>query len=153
MSSAHHRTAMVEAAIANNPAFSLSRVDLDRSGPSYTSGTLALLHQAFPGAELFFLMGGDSLAELHTWHDPAGVVRYAHLAVMDRSGWEVDLERLERVVPGIRDRLLRLDVPRLDISSSDLRRRVREGLPIRYLVPSAVDDYIRGHRLLTGEVE
>jgi len=152
-SSAHHRTAMVEAAIASNPAFSLSRVDLDRSGPSYTAGTLALLHQAFPGAELFFLMGGDSLAELHTWHNPAGVVRQARLVVMHRSGWEVDLARLEQVLPGIGERLLWLDVPRLDISSTDLRRRVRQGLPIRYLVPPGVDDYIRTHRLHIGEDE
>jgi nicotinate-nucleotide adenylyltransferase len=112
-----------------------------------------LLRDVFLGAELFFLMGGDSLAELHTWHDPAGVVRHARLAVMPRSGWEADLARLEHVVPGIGKRLLWLDVPRLDISSTDLRRRVRQGLPIRYLVPSAVDDYIRAHRLLTGEVE
>ena len=151
MSSARHRAAMVEAAIAGNPAFLLSRVDLDRSGPSYTVGMLARLRQAFPGAELFFLMGGDSLAELHTWYDPAGIARHAHLAVMHRSGWEVDLAMLEQVVPRIGERLLWLDVPRLDISSTDLRRRVGLGLPLRYLVPPAVDDYIRDHRLHMGE--
>ena len=153
IAAAHHRAAMVEAAIADNPAFVLSRVDLDRPGPNYTVGTLALLQQAYPKAELFFLMGGDSLAELHTWHDAAGIVRQAHLAVMNRPGWEADLETLERAVPGIRERLTWLDVPHLDISSTDLRRRARQGLPLRYLVPPPVEDYTRKHRLHTGEPE
>lgn len=144
---AHHRAAMVQAAIADNPAFSLSRVDLDRPGPHYTVEMLALLRRQDPEGEWFFLMGGDSLAEFLAWRDPAGIVREARLAVMARSGWEADLEALERAVPGIQERLVWLDVPRLDISASDLRRRVRQGLPLRYLVPPAVEDYIRRHHL------
>jgi len=151
ISPVHHRVAMVEAAIADNPAFALSRADLDRPGPNYTVRTLALLQQEFPEAELFFLIGGDSLSELHAWRDPAGIVQRARLAVMRRPGWEVDLETLERAVPGIRERLHWLDVPMLDISSTDLRRRVHDGLPIRYLVPPAVEEYIREHRLHAGE--
>ena len=153
MSSAHHRAAMVETAIADNPAFALSRVDLDRPGPDYTVGMLALLQQGFPEAELFFLIGGDSLAELHTWHDPASILRQARLAVMQRSGWEADLEMLERAVPGVRERLLWLDAPRLNISSTDLRRRLSLGLPIRYLVPPPVEAYIRTHFLHAGVSE
>ena len=126
---AHHRVAMVEAAIADNPAFALSRVDLDRPGPHYTVGMLALLRQEYPQAELFFLMGGDSLAQFLTWRDPAGVARQARLAVKRRPGRTSDLERLEHVVPGIRERLVWLDAPCLDVASSDLRRRVRAGLP------------------------
>jgi len=144
---AHHRAAMVQAAIADNPAFSLSRVDLDRPGPHYTVEMLALLRRQDPEGEWFFLMGGDSLAEFLAWRDPAGIVREARLAVMARSGWEADLEALERAVPGIQERLVWLDMPRLDISASDLRRRVRQGLPLRYLVPPAVEDYIRRHHL------
>ena len=147
---AHHRVAMVEAAIADNPAFLLSRVDLDRTGPHYTVETLALLQQEYPGAELYFLMGGDSLAEFLTWRDPAGIVRQARLGVMRRPGYEPDLAALERMVPGIRERLVWLDVPRLDISASDLRRRVREGLPLRYLVPPTVEAYIRRQHLYEG---
>ena len=143
----HHRLAMVEAAIADNPAFALSRVDLDRPGPHYTVEMLALLRQEYPGAELFFLMGGDSLAEFPGWRDPAGIVRQARLAVMPRAGYEPDLEMLEQAVPGLRERLVRLDAPYLDIAASDLRRHVREGLPLRYLVPPPVEDYIREFHL------
>jgi len=144
---AHHRVAMVEAAIADNRAFALSRVDLDRAGPHYTVEMLALLRREYSEAELFFLMGGDSLAEFLTWRDPAGIVRQARLAVMQRPGWEADLEMLERAVPGVRERLVWLDVPYLHVAASDLRRRIREGLPLRYLVPPPVEAYIREHRL------
>ena len=142
-----HRAAMVTAAIADNPAFVLSRVDLDRPGPHYTVDMLALLRGMFSGAEFYFLMGGDSLAEFLTWRDPAGIIRQAILAVMERPGWTADLKSLEREVPGIRERLVWLDAPRLDLSATDLRRRVREGLPVRYLVPPAVEAYIREHHL------
>jgi nicotinate-nucleotide adenylyltransferase len=144
---AHHRVAMVEAAIADNPAFALSRVDLDRPGPHYTVDMLALLQREYPGAELFFLMGGDSLAQFLAWCDPASIVRQARLAVMRRSGHEPDLAALERAAPGLRERLLWLGAPYLDVASSDLRRRARDGLPLRYLVPPAVEAYIREHCL------
>ncbi len=144
---AHHRVAMVEAAIADNPAFTLSRVDLDRAGPHYTVETLALLRQEHPEAELFFLMGGDSLADLFAWRDPASIVRQARLVVMRRPGYEPDLDALERAIPGLRERLVWLDAPCLGLAASDLRRRVREGLPLRYLVPPPVEAYVRQHRL------
>jgi nicotinate-nucleotide adenylyltransferase len=143
----HHRAAMVEMAIADNPACVLSRVDLDRPGPHYTVEMLALLQQECPEAELFFLVGGDSLAQFLTWRDPAGIVRMARLAVMPRPGHEPDLVSLEQVLPSLRERLVWLDAPALDIAASDLRRRVREGLPIRYLVPPPVEAYICEHRL------
>ncbi len=153
ITSAHHRVAMVEAAIADHSAFALSRVDLDRAGPHYTVETLALLRQEYPAgrdypaAELFFLIGEDSLAQFPTWRDPANIVRQARLAVMPRPGYEPDLEMLERAVPGLRERLVWLDAPCLDIAASDMRRRAREGLPLRYLVPPPVEVYIREHRL------
>ncbi|MBU0704262.1 MAG: nicotinate-nucleotide adenylyltransferase [Chloroflexi bacterium] len=145
--SAHHRVAMVEAAIADNPAFAVSHADLDRPVPHYTVGMLALLRQEHPEAELFFLMGGDSLADFLAWRDPASIVRQARLAVMRRPGYEPDLAALERAVPGLRERLVWLDAPHLDIAASDLRRRAREGLPLRYLVPPMVEAYVRQHRL------
>jgi len=147
---AHHRVAMVEAAIADNSAFVLSRIDLDRPGPHYTVGMLALLRREYPEAALFFLVGEDSLAQFLTWRDPAGIVRQARLAVMQRSGYEPDLEMLEQAVQGIRERMVWLDAPYLDIAASDLRRRVREGLPLRYLVPPPVEAYILRHRLYEG---
>lgn len=144
---ASHRVAMVELAIADNPAFTLCRVDVDRPGPHYTVGTLALLRQEYPKAELFLLMGGDSLAQLLTWRDPAGIVRQAYLAVMPRPGCEPDLEALERAVPGIQERLIWLASPHFDVAASDLRWRARERLPLRYLVPPPVEVYVREHHL------
>jgi nicotinate-nucleotide adenylyltransferase len=147
-----HRVAMVKAAIADNSAFAVSRVDLDRPGPHYTVEMLALLRQEYPEAELFFLLGGDSLAQFLTWRDPAGIVQQARLAVMQRPGYASDLERLEQAVPGIRERLVWLDAPHLDIASSELRRRAHEGSPLRYLVPPAVETYIREHHLYIGRI-
>ena len=144
---AHHRVAMVEAAIADNPVFAVSRVDLDRPGPHYTVERLALLRQEYPSVELYFLMGGDSLADFLAWRDPVGIVRQARLAVMHRPGCEPDLTALERSIPHIRERLVWLDAPHLDIAASDLRRRAREGLPLRYLVPPSVEAYICEYHL------
>jgi nicotinate-nucleotide adenylyltransferase len=147
LASAADRAALVEAAIADNPAFRLSRVDLDRPGPHFTVETLALLQAQNPTAELYLLIGGDSLAELHHWRDPAGVVRQARLAVMPRPGWHADMDALERLHPGIGARITWLDAPALDLSSTDLRRRLHAGLPVRYLVPPAVEAYLREHAL------
>lgn len=144
---ARHRVAMVEAAIADNAAFQLSRVDLDRPGPHYSVDMLALLRDAYPGVALFSLIGGDSLAEFLTWRDPQGIVEQAQLAVMRRPGSQVDFASLERQLPDVRERLVWLDAPYLEISGTDLRRRVRQGLPIRYLVPPAVRRYLREREL------
>lgn len=149
----HHRLEMVKAAIADHPAFSLSRVDLDRTGPHYTVDMLAILRQEWPQAQLFFLLGGDSLSQLPLWHNPAGIVQLARLGVMKRPGHTANLEALEQALPGIRERLFWLDVPNLDISSSELRRRIRENLPIRYLTPPAVEQYIREHQLYIDQTE
>lgn len=141
------RAALVEAAICHNSAFTLSRADLDRPGPHYTVDMLDVVHSHHPGAELYLLLGGDSLAEFGTWWRPERIVARACLAVMARPGSDVDLANLEEAVPGIRARIRHLDVPALDVSSTDLRRRRREGLPIRYLVPEAVVAYLQQHPL------
>jgi len=148
-----HRAAMLETAIADNPAFILSHVDVNRPGPHYTVDMLTLLQQNYPAADLFFLMGEDSLAEFLSWRDPAGIVRCVSLVVMQRPGYTPDMEALERAAPGIRERLIWLDTPPLALSSSDLQRRAREGLSLRYLTPPSVEAYIHAHRLYTGELE
>jgi nicotinate-nucleotide adenylyltransferase len=148
---AHHRVALVEAAIGGNSAFTLSRVDLDRPGPHYTVDMLGILSRTYPDAALFFLMGGDSLAEFASWRDPTGIVEQAQLVVMERPGWEADVASLTEAIPGIRERLTTLDAPYLQISGTDLRRRVRAGLPIRYLVPPAVEQYVIQQGLYPGE--
>ncbi len=143
-----HRLAMLELAIASNPGFALSRVDIDRHGPCYTVDTLALLHEEYgPGTELFFLMGMDSLAEILTWKEPERLIRLAQIVVVGRPGFQADVDELDKVLPGAAERISIVDTPLMEVSSSDIRQRVREGAPIRYQVPEAVEAYIRAHRL------
>ena len=152
VSPVRHRLTMVEAALADNLGFQLSRVDVKRPGPHYTVDMLAILKDKHPGATFFFLMGGDSLAQFTTWRDPAGILQQARLGVMQRRGWETDLASLTDKLSDIEDRLAWLDAPHLEISGTDLRRRVAEGLPIRYLVPASVEDYVREHRLYRDSI-
>lgn len=147
-----HRLAMLELAIASNPGFALSRVDIDRHGPCYTVDTLALLHEEYgPGTELFFLMGMDSLADLLTWKEPERLIRLAWIVVVGRPGFQADVDELDKVLPGAAERICIVDTPLMEVSSSDIRQRVREGAPIRYQVPEAVEAYIRAHRLYVAE--
>jgi nicotinate-nucleotide adenylyltransferase len=148
MSPAGNRAAMTQAAIADNIGFALSRVDLDRPGPHYTVEMLALLREQSPKvSDWYYLMGEDSLHDLPTWYDPQGILQQATIAVMTRLSQRVDLDTLMAALPPLSERLIWLDVPPVNFSASDLRRRVREGLPLRYLVPPAVEVYIRQHKL------
>lgn len=143
-----HRLNMVQLAIADNPHFALSRVDVDRFGPSYTVDTVELLRDEYsPNAELYLIMGSDSLAELLTWHKPERLIRLCRVVALRRPGYRVDLEELNRLLPGAIARVQLLEMPLLEVSSTDLQRRVRMGLPIKYLVPPAVEAYIRQHGL------
>jgi nicotinate-nucleotide adenylyltransferase len=137
------RLAMLELAIAHNDGFIISRIDLDRVGPSYTADSLALIRREHPEHGLYFLMGEDSLRDLPTWHDPNRIARQAMLVVARRPGIDVDLPRVLDAVPDARGRVVMVDIPLIEISSSDIRRRVRAGEPIRYQVPDAVERYIR----------
>jgi nicotinate-nucleotide adenylyltransferase len=145
---ARHRLRMIELAIADRPSFGLSRVDVARPGPQYTADTLQLLKEEWgPDTTLFFVEGADSLTQILEWHDPQRIVELAEIAVVDRPGVELDVDRLEQYLPGLAARLHPVQMPLLDISSTDLRRRVREGRPIDYLLPHPVRDYILEHDL------
>ena len=149
-----HRLAMVRLGISSNPDFELSRVDVDRSGPSYTVDTISILQEQWgQGTEMFFILGIDSLVEVPTWHQPERLIQLCHLVAVARPGFEVDMPQLEDSVPGISSRVEIIGMPEVDISSSDLQRRVREGLPIRYQVPEDVERYIREHRLYQRSAE
>ena len=149
-----HRLAMVQLGIFSNPDFELSRVDVDRSGPSYTVDTISILQEQWgQGTEMFFILGIDSLVEVPTWHQPERLIQLCHLVAVARPGFEVDMRQLEDSVPGISSRVEIIGMPEVDISSSDLQRRVREGLPIRYQVPEEVERYIREHRLYQRSAE
>jgi nicotinate-nucleotide adenylyltransferase len=142
------RVAMLERALKGKPTFVISMIEARRPGPSYTLDTLReLRHDLSPGAELFFIMGMDSLVQLATWHQPAEIVKLAKLAVLRREGFELDLDALEAQVPGVRHSVVMLRAPTSNISASDIRARVQAGESIEGLVPPAVRDYIEKHRL------
>ena len=143
------RLAMVQLAVGDSPHFSVSILEIEREGPSYTAETLAALRQQLADdSEVFFILGQDSLADLPNWRQPQRIISLARLAVAVRSDCEAaKADALEKEVPGISQRLVWLDMPRIDISSTAVRDRVRQGLPIRYWVPPAVEEYIRQHGL------
>ncbi len=145
------RIALVQAAIADNGSFALSSVDTNRPGPHYTVDMLRLLRVEFPQVTSWFLLlGEDSLRDFLTWRAPEEILELAELAVMHRPDRPVVLETLRAHLPTLEQRLTWLDVPPLHISATELRRRVREGLPVRYLVPLAVAILIRQKQLYTG---
>ena len=148
ISPVEHRLAMVQLAIASNPYFTVSRVDIDRFGPCYTVDTMELLRDEWgPDTELYFIMGSGSLADILTWHKPERLIRLCRLAVVKRPGYDVDIEELDRLLPGIASRVRFINSPLIDVASCDIRRRVREGLSIKYQVPEVVEKYIYEHGL------
>jgi nicotinate-nucleotide adenylyltransferase len=142
-----HRAHMVEIAIADHPQFALSRVDLDRPGPHYTIDLLTLIQQQFPDAALWFIMGEDSLSDLPRWRDPARLIQLARLAVLRRPGYEPDWAALDRVLPDLRAHVDWIAHDEIAISASDIRQRVRRGLPLAALVPPEVIEFIVAHQL------
>jgi nicotinate-nucleotide adenylyltransferase len=147
VSSDKDRLAMLDLALAGSAIDEISTIDINRSGPSYTADTLEILAERFPTARLFFLMGEDSLRDLSTWHHPERILRVAELAVAGRPGVDTDLQSLEFQVPGVRKRVHVVPTEEMAISSSDIRRRVRENQSIRGLVPANVEAYIQNHGL------
>jgi nicotinate-nucleotide adenylyltransferase len=149
VSPAQHRLAMVRAAVADDPYFDVSTVEIERGGPTYTVETLALLRAELdPADELVFILGEDALLDLPHWRDPAGILRLARLGVAARAGTlAASLAALERVLPGVTDRVSVVPMPRMEISSTEIRRRVAAGGSIRYFVPRAVAAYIAAHGL------
>jgi nicotinate-nucleotide adenylyltransferase len=141
------RARMVELAIADQPRFGLSRLDLDRPGPHYTVDLLALAQQQFPKAALWFILGEDSLSDLLRWREPARLIALARLAALRRPGVEPDWPALDAALPELRSRLDWLEHAPIDLSAQSIRRRVKDGLPIDQLVPRAVAAYIAEHHL------
>jgi len=143
-----HRLAMLELAIAGNPDFELSRIELDHPGPYYTLDTVRRLADCYPSVELILVIGGDSLRDLPRWRRPADLVAACHeIGVIRRPGDAVDLSALERLIPGTQAKVRFVDAPLLDVSSSDVRRRIRQGLPFRYFLSPSVCEYIQKNNL------
>ena len=141
LSPAADRLAMTRLAVRGHPAFRVSTIETRRQGPSFTVDTLGWARARFPGAQVFLLVGADSLADLPHWHEPERIVRLARLAVAARPG------RRHRVRARFGARVVELDNPGLEVSSSAIRARARAGHSIRYLVPESVERYIRRHGL------
>ena len=139
VSPAEDRYLMTVIATASNPRFSVSRIDIDRAGPTYTVDTLRDL--TAPDTELFFITGADALAGVRTWERSDELFSLAHFVGVTRPGYQPPALGLPD------DEVTLVDVPALAISSSDLRDRVTSGRPVRYLVPDAVADYIEEHQL------
>lgn len=153
-----HRLAMVELAIITNPHFTISRIEVDRSGPSYLVDTLHLLHEQWgQDVDMSFVIGWDSLEDFPGWYKPAEILaQLTQLIAVRRPGYVDDSaynEKLEARLPGLKEKLRIVPVPQLDISSTDIRNRVAEQRPIKYQVPDAVEDYIREHGLYQTEIE
>ncbi len=153
ISPAAAREAMVALAIADNPTFRLSRVEIERPGPSYSVETVErLLEGRTPasdeGGQYVFILSVEALADLQSWHEPRRLLELCRLAVVPRRGYPLpDKAWLARHFPGQEDRVLFLDGPDLGHSASDIRRRASAGRSIRYLVPTTVEAYIRDHGL------
>ncbi len=142
------RLALVQAAVCEDPHFEVSTVEADRPGPHYSVDTVRILACQNPGADLFYLMGGDSLHDLPTWMKPRELVAaLAGLGVMRRPQDSVDLPGLERALPGIGAKIFFVNTPLLEISSSDIRERVAQGQHYRYFVPQTVFDLVEAGRL------
>src|SRR3954462_13573455 len=141
VSAAEHRYLMTVIATASNPRFTVSRVDIDRPGPTYTIDTLRDLAKERPGTELYFITGADALEQILSWKDSDELFDLAHFVGVTRPGHRLDGSGL----PPDRGRLL--EVPAMAISSTACRARVVAGLPVWYLVPDGVVQYIAKHRL------
>ncbi len=148
ISPAEHRFAMVQAAVAGNPGFRVSRIEMDRDGPSYTVDTLAALAAEGGSMPLALIMSMDSYLDLPDWREPQRVLALAALVVTPRDGIaDAEPDFLERHFPGTTARVVMLAGPRLRLSASELRARAAAGRSLRYLVPDAVSAYISDHAL------
>lgn len=143
-----HRLEMCRLALGEHRDWlQVSAIEINRDGPSYTVDTLREIHATHPGDELTFIVGGDVAWSLPAWHEPEAILELASVAVAERAGARREEVRARLAGMAGAHRISYIDVPRLDISSSALRRRVREGRPIDYLVADAVADYIDQRRL------
>ena len=136
VSPAEDRSLMTVIATASNPRFSVSRVDVDRDGPTYTADTLADLHATMPDAQLFFITGADALQQILSWRKVDELFRYAHFVGVTRPGYELADGHLPQ------GSVTTVEVPAMAISSSECRARVGAGRPVWYLVPDGVVQYI-----------
>ncbi len=148
---ATHRLAMTHLLVGSTPSFAVSDMEVTRPGPTYTADTLRELHEnSPPDTEYFFILGEDSVADLPRWHDPQDLVTLCRFIAMPRAGGvgRPDLTATYDAIPGLREKVTVLeDAPRMDVSSSSVRRMVESGDDLRGIVPNNIVKYITAHRL------
>ncbi len=145
-----HRYAMVVLSIYTNPFFEVSRIEIDRPGPSYAVDTVRELRNIYPSAELFFVTGADAIAEILSWKESDKIIKMCKFIAVTRPGYDIERAR-ERIRTLDEAHVEFLRVTEINVSSTEIRRRVREGKPIKYLVPEAVESYIYKHKLYIGD--
>lgn len=141
VSTSEHRYLMTVIATASNPKFRVSRVDIDRPGPTYTIDTLRDIRALYPDADLFFITGADAVAQMLSWKNADQLWDFAHFVAVTRPGHDLSVQGIPPEVVSV------LEVPALAISSTDCRARVSKNHPVWYLVPDGVVQYIAKHRL------
>lgn len=153
ITAAEHRYEMLQLAIQDNPAFELSSLEFHRQAVSYTVDTVQELKPAYPGVELYFIMGADSLLHFHTWKDYQRLASLCSFIVVTRPGYSLNHhdDSLRQVPKQLWENLYQLEIPGVDISSSDIRARITAAKPVKYLLPPAVEEYIRSNHLYTRE--
>lgn len=150
---ADHRLRMVELAIKDNSGFAISTLEMERSGTSFTVDTIQYLVDHFPGVIFYFIMGMDSLLLMDTWHNYRKLAILCRFIIVTRPGYRLDRTepRLAKLPEQFWDQAHLLEIPGMDISSTDIRERIAAGRPIGYLVPGTVEAYIREHGLYLPE--
>ena len=149
ISPARHRTAMLALALQSRPYFKSSTIEIEHQGPSYSVNSIAELKtQAVEPTDWYFILGWDNLAKIPQWKEPAKLIEMCFLAAVPRPGYErPNMKKLEAALPGISKKVILMDKPRLEISATDIRNKVAQGLPISGLVPQVVEEYIKENGL------
>ncbi len=145
---AKHRLAMLQLAAEDEPYLKISTMEIEREGPSYTADTIAAIKKKSGGEDIYFILGWDSLAQLPDWHEPSEIIKLCTLVAVPRPGYaKPSLKALEGMLPGISQKVIFLDKPRVDVSATEIRDLVAKGEAIDQLVPEAVAQYINKHKL------
>jgi nicotinate-nucleotide adenylyltransferase len=144
---------MIRLALEGRPYFKLSTIEIEHKGPSYSVDTIVKLRaQSEEAFDFYFICGWDNLAKIPLWKDPAKLIEMCFLAAVPRPGYDrPDMKKLAAALPGISKKVILMDKPRIDISATDIRNRVAQGLSISSLVPPAVENYIKGNGLYRKE--
>lgn len=145
LTDSEHRYEMVRLATESNPGFEVSRMEVEREGPSYTFDTLTDLRSRNPDSDLYYIIGVDALAEILTWYRPAEVIELATFIAVSRPGY--DCNSLSVLPESYHSQIQSLETIGFDLSATAIRERARAGLPLRYLLPDSVDSYICHHGL------